>query len=331
MKSNPYDPAYVMNRDQCSMEDALEYIKKLKEKNAWSRGKKIKNRPSPYDPSYIMVRDGCTYDEAVIKVRDYKANKATSINNFIKRYGEIDGTQRYNEWKSKSLEKGYAAVKKNGASQSKLSPSYYIRHGHSESDAAKMALDYQYNNSPLHIQYYIKRNKSLEYARKKIREIHDKKIGRDSYREYLKKTTNLTYDEITEKIRTARGHFSVESLGQEKFDERSKKIRKTFEETKRWVPLSDLSDYALYRKIVWEQTNKNDLSSLENFENRGRAGVIGAYHLDHKFSISRGYIDGVSPELIGSINNLEFIPWEENVRKQGDCSITKEELKNDEN
>jgi hypothetical protein len=50
------------------------------------------------------------------------------------------------------------------------------------------------------------------------------------------------------------------------------------------------------------------------------------YHLDHKFSVIKGFIEGISPEIIGSIYNLEIIPRIDNVRKNSGCSITKEEL-----
>lgn len=39
-----------------------------------------------------------------------------------------------------------------------------------------------------------------------------------------------------------------------------------------------------------------------------------------------GYIEGVPPDLIGSIANLIFLPWKDNVLKQGKCSIKKEDL-----
>jgi hypothetical protein len=103
-------------------------------------------------------------------------------------------------------------------------------------------------------------------------------------------------------------------------------MRDTFEKKGIWVPLNDLSDYKLYHREVWKYTNQNDITILENYDKRGKTGVEGAYHLDHKFSISRGYIEGISPDLIGSIKNLQFIPWQENVSKQNKCSITKKEL-----
>ena len=329
-KANPYDPTYIMKRDNCSFAEAEEYIKSLKEKSAWNKGKKIK-KANPYDPTYIMKRDNCSFAEAEEYIKQYKQHKATTLSNFIKRYGKEIGTEKYNSWKNKSLAKGWEISKKNGKSQSKFSPEYYIRHGYNRHDAYKMAIQWQHENSPLHIEYYIKRGKDIEYARKMIRKIHDKKIGRDCYREYLENTTDYTKQEIDKIIKESRGNFSKEKLDIQQFNERIYKTRKTFERKGIWIPLSDLSDYELYRREVWKYTDKNDLSSLENYEKRGRAGVPGAYHLDHKFSISRGFIEGISPDIIGSIQNLEFITWEDNVRKQGKCSILKEDLFKNEN
>ena len=328
MKSNPYDLDYVMKRDNCTQEEAENIILALKSKNAWNRGKKIK-KSNPYDPDYVMKRDNCTREEAENTIREFKKSKATSRENFIKKYGEEEGLKRFDEWKNKSLQKGWDTVKKNGKSQSPRCKEYYLRKGFTEEESIIKAKEYQYNNSPLHIQYYINRGKSFEYARTKIRKIHDQKKGKDSYRTYLEKTTNLTSEEIDKKIKEVRGHNTVERLGKEEFEIRQQKIRKTLEEKGIWVPYDNLEEYKKYHREVWKYTNSQDISRLENFNKRGKAGIPGAYHLDHKFSISRGFIEGIDPKLIGNINNLEFIPWEENVSKQGKCSITLEELKHE--
>jgi hypothetical protein len=326
-KSNPYDPKYVMQRDNCSLEEALSYINDLKSKNAWNRGKKVQ-KSNPYDPVYVMERDQCSFDEALRKIDEFKRSKATTLQNFIKKYGEAVGTKKYEEWKSKSLQKGWDAVKINKNSQSKFSPSYYIRQGYSPEESARLALEFQHKNSPLHIEYYIERGYDIIHARKKIRSYHDKKLGKDSYKEHLIKK-GFSKSEADDIVKKNRGHFTRENLGDDEFKKRSMKIRKSLEDVKIWIPLSDLSDYEIYHKQVWNYTNQNELSTLKHYEKRGRAGQPGAYHLDHKFSISRGYIEGVDPKLIGSIRNLEFIPWEENMKKQGKCSLSIEELKDE--
>jgi transposase-like protein len=84
--------------------------------------------------------------------------------------------------------------------------------------------------------------------------------------------------------------------------------------------------YKKYRRKVINITNKQPIESLSNYEKRGLAGVEGAYHLDHKYSILEGFKNDISPEIIGNINNLEYITWEDNLSKKEKCSITKEEL-----
>jgi hypothetical protein len=77
-----------------------------------------------------------------------------------------------------------------------------------------------------------------------------------------------------------------------------------------------------YRRKVYYWTSKNDLTQLENYNKRGRAG----FHLDHKYSITEGFKNKVPPKVIGSIDNLEFICYTENLSKGTKCSITLEKL-----
>jgi hypothetical protein len=50
------------------------------------------------------------------------------------------------------------------------------------------------------------------------------------------------------------------------------------------------------------------------------------YHVDHKFSITQGFLNNIPPEIIGSFHNLEMLYHTNNIRKNSKCSITKEEL-----
>ena len=104
------------------------------------------------------------------------------------------------------------------------------------------------------------------------------------------------------------------------------RVKKKIEEGVYLDP-SRMDDYKLYRKIVWKYTNKQKIEVLKNFDKRGRADLKNdAYHLDHRFSIYEGFKNNIPSYIIGNIGNLEFIPHYENSKKQGKCSITKEEL-----
>jgi len=91
--------------------------------------------------------------------------------------------------------------------------------------------------------------------------------------------------------------------------------------------LENLPAYDKYRNDVNKVTNEQPIEILDNCDKRGLCGVDGAYQLDHKFSILEGFKQGVEPEVIGNITNLGFIPWEDNLNKGSDCSITLEELR----
>jgi hypothetical protein len=70
-------------------------------------------------------------------------------------------------------------------------------------------------------------------------------------------------------------------------------------------------DKRLYYAKVWLVTESQPLSLLENSKNRGWKN----HHLDHIFPIAMGYHKGLSPNKIGNIKNLRFIPYKENLNK----------------
>jgi len=86
------------------------------------------------------------------------------------------------------------------------------------------------------------------------------------------------------------------------------------------------NDYKKYKSDVMKVTNQQPINELPNYDRRGNSGNDGVYHLDHKFSIMEGFKNNVPAEIIGNIKNLEFIPWEENIKKRTKCSITINEL-----
>jgi len=92
--------------------------------------------------------------------------------------------------------------------------------------------------------------------------------------------------------------------------------------------LKIIPDLNKYKLDVAKITRQQPIHNLLNYDKRGNSGVEGAYHLDHKFSISEGFKNRVPAEIIGDIKNLEFIPWEENIKKRTNCSITINELIN---
>jgi len=91
--------------------------------------------------------------------------------------------------------------------------------------------------------------------------------------------------------------------------------------------IDTLNKFNKYKRLVMNETNKQPIHLLLYYNLRGLNGTDGAYQLDHKYSIYEGFKNDIKPKLIGGINNLEFIPWEENLKKGISCSITLEELR----
>lgn len=78
---------------------------------------------------------------------------------------------------------------------------------------------------------------------------------------------------------------------------------------------TNITEFERYRYKVDALTRAQPIHLLENFTKRGKAGVNGAYHLDHIVSVWKGFHNGISPEKIANIKNLRFIPWLENQKK----------------
>ena len=84
---------------------------------------------------------------------------------------------------------------------------------------------------------------------------------------------------------------------------------------------SQRNEFYRYKAVVTYITEQHRSEITDGYKT-GLAGVKGAYHIDHIFSIMQGYKASVSPLLIGSNYNLQMMPWKENLSKHGSCNIT---------
>lgn len=137
----------------------------------------------------------------------------------------------------------------------------------------------------------------------------------------------LQNDEVKEKTKQT----NLEKYGVEyplQNTEIIKSIRLKMEQEGKWIPKCLLTETQLYYKEIIKITNKQPLKSLTNYHKRGRAGKKDAYHVDHKISIKYGFINNIPPYIVGNINNLEMLPWKDNIYKSSKCSIDLEDLLN---
>lgn len=77
-----------------------------------------------------------------------------------------------------------------------------------------------------------------------------------------------------------------------------------------------------YKSRVMSITKRQNIKILNNYnEIRALAGTKNGYQLDHIITIYDGFENNISPYIIGNINNLRFIPWEENLKKNKTTNV----------
>lgn len=105
------------------------------------------------------------------------------------------------------------------------------------------------------------------------------------------------------------------------FSEQSSMRMKKYWAKQKGISINDLdknkTEFQKYALIVHKLTRKQlkEIRLLKNYDKRGKAGIIGAYHLDHIYSIYKGFLNNIAPEKIANIQNLRMITWEENDSK----------------
>lgn len=86
--------------------------------------------------------------------------------------------------------------------------------------------------------------------------------------------------------------------------------------------------FLTYQQKVHNLTSKTykKFKTIINPTNLPRKQGTKGYHLDHKYSIFQGFVEGLSAEIISSKGNLQMLSGFENISKGTKCSITKEFL-----
>jgi len=88
---------------------------------------------------------------------------------------------------------------------------------------------------------------------------------------------------------------------------------------------SSRDNYYRYKTLVLYLTNYHRQRLTDGYIT-GLAGKPGAWHIDHKFSIIQGFREKISPFVIGHYENLQMLPWKQNIQKLHRCDISKEDL-----
>lgn len=130
------------------------------------------------------------------------------------------------------------------------------------------------------------------------------------------------------KIRKA--NLTIDETGVSGYEKAARKaipkVRESNERNGNWIPVEQQSAFRQYELAMRRATSKFDLTVLENYHLRGQCGTEGAFNIDHRFSVYDGFKNGVLPEIVGHICNLEMKPWQSNLSKWKRSDITLDEL-----
>lgn len=119
----------------------------------------------------------------------------------------------------------------------------------------------------------------------------------------------------------------LEKYGSETYNNPDK-CRSTKINNRTQISDDNISELKYYRKIAINRTitmYRNN-SNIINPHNLKRGHKL--YHIDHKFSVKRGYLLGLPVEIITHPANLEMLYYRDNMVKSDKCSITIQDLLN---
>lgn len=305
-KKSPYNPDWVMVRDNCSREEAEKII-------------------ADYKRSKATTLENFIRKHGEEKGRELFAKfQKTSVS----RKPEMFKTKEEYDYFNRS--------------NTPRCPEYWLSRNlaTSISEARELVSNYQLTNSGTHLNFYLERGYSRDEAIKILLEINKRKIvkfAKISYK-YLMNEKKLSTYEAYLINSLIKGKLFKDNLillnnldfkwynnylkSKDKIDFVLDNLQYTLELLKQ----CDIkqSDFTIYRTIVLSLSQEHDLSDLKGYKEVDEYGRV--YEMDHIYSVKDGYDNQVDPLIVASKQNLRFIPKSDNGKKWKHSHITLTEL-----
>jgi len=296
------------------MKELEEYFDiKLENKKNFKRLKSFKNHDEKYGIFFKNKSLGQLLEiiknleglSSVINLERFERMYAEDAHIYYKLYCDRK-TKKFKEGAVEASLKGVLAIKKKMKQDPNFrknfdtsSVEHFIKKGYTEEEAKQKSKDKQSTFS-------------LKICIEKYGDIEGNKVFKERQNKWQKTLNDKSYQERID-IDKGKGN-PYGSVGYDK-------ARITNEENGNWIKTSELTEYKLYEIECRRNTEKLDLTSLENIELRGLE-----YNLDHKYSIFMGFMNKVPVEKIANIKNLEILEASLNREKAAKCSISLDEV-----
>jgi hypothetical protein len=176
-------------------------------------------------------------------------------------------------------------------------------------------------------------NSNNEHIVSRNKTILEKYINMEEYNKIIQKNRESTIFEkygvyntfqISE-VKRKRKETLNEKYGSETYNNPDKTKRTRIENN---TQINDeiINNFLEYKKVVINRTisiyrNNIDIINPKKLK-RGKK----EYHIDHLFSIKQGFLENLPIEIISHPCNLHMIFYMDNLKKQDNCWVTKEEL-----
>lgn len=99
---------------------------------------------------------------------------------------------------------------------------------------------------------------------------------------------------------------------------------------RRTISEQDYKDYQKYKRAVYSASRKTYNQNVDLLNPNGlllgRCGVCGAHQIDHKVPISLGYQLKIPVTVMAIVENLQLMPWRENLSKSNKHPVDEEIL-----
>jgi hypothetical protein len=294
---------------------------KLKYGDAWKQffNKSKNTRFNMYNIDDYIEKRGFSYEQARQKVDEIKKKTTPSLESYIQKYGEVVGKQKFD--KICRRHKNYidywnmlypndpvlacAKFREYTASASLKNVNYYLKHGYTEDEAAKLISEHQLKNAGVHRSYYENLGLPNDEIDAIMLEINKRKDSA-SLKFISSKFPNSTQKEI--------------EIEHKKHNLEKSSIFRNNGYLKKDDP--NLDKRVAYYKAVDYYTSRAEMPPCPGKRGKGS----GYYHIDHRYSRLKGYQNNIPPYIIGHVTNLQWLLSEVNCSKKEDCSITEKEL-----
>ena len=264
-------------------------------------------RGAAYKPEYWTALIGCTLSEGEGRVIKYKSDKVTSEGGFISRHGEVLGKIKYAEFQRTSA-LGTETKRKYNFDFRESTPwciEYWITRGHTIDSAVAAVSKFQIENAGVNRGIYERKGHTPEEVDSIMEDINNRK---NIYDPQLMKSRHNLNDQGIEDLKAEYINRMVNGLVVSGC----------------CAPVHKQGDFKKYQSRVRVISSREDICNLPNIQFRGNRE--GDFHMDHKYSILKCFLDKVPDYIAGSLYNLQCITKEDNLTKAHNCSISLWEL-----